>query len=100
MVRPTLLFLPLIAGTATDYWRNPGYNFTRTAVLAVLAFIFGVIFFKVCVCAAGCGDVGCGVSDCLACMPMLPPLAIVSASFWRDFRSTRPTSAACSPRSR
>ena len=35
------------AGSARDYWRNPGYNLTRTIVLAVLAFIFGVIFFKI-----------------------------------------------------
>jgi hypothetical protein len=33
--------------TAVGYWRNVQYNFIRFAVLAVLSFVFGVIFFKV-----------------------------------------------------
>ena len=45
-----------LAGTARDYWRNPGYNFTRPAVLSVLSFIFGVIFFRV----TGCSTLGLG----------------------------------------
>ena len=34
--------------TARGYWRNTAYNVTRLNILAVLAFIFGVVFFKVC----------------------------------------------------
>ncbi len=34
-------------GTFRDYWRNPAYNLARVAVLAVLSFVFGVIFFKI-----------------------------------------------------
>ncbi len=33
--------------TSQEYWRNPGYNLTRTVVLAVLGFIFGIIFFDI-----------------------------------------------------
>jgi hypothetical protein len=36
-----------LAGTASEYWRNADYNLTRTIVLTILGFAFGVIFFDV-----------------------------------------------------
>ena len=53
--------------TARGYWRNTAYNVTRLNILAVLAFIFGVVFFKVCGCTSDRGWPGVVAQLMLSC---------------------------------
>ena len=105
--------------TARGYWRNTAYNVTRLNILAVLAFIFGVVFFKVCGCTSDRGWPGvvaqllrvqwffsCSsavVQSLFSCCYSLRALhgGVLSLK-WHVLqppnRSTAVTSAACSPR--